>query len=217
MLHLAWEGLPNYKEPFHLTQNLPRHFNFINNLLEHGLKDITITGTCFEYGMKEGCLVETMHCEPANPYATAKNELRKKIEILAQKAAASFKWVRLFYMYGQGQSPKSLFSQLDAALKRNDEVFNMSGGEQERDFLPVDKVVEYLVNIALQNEVEGIINCCSGRGVKVKDLVADYIAGQHKKIHLNLGFYPYTDYEAMCFWGDDSKLKAALNYLKTKD
>src|SRR5882672_8357690 len=60
LLHLAWEGLPNYRSTFHLESNYPRHAAFLKNLVSHGLEDITVTGTCFEYGMQEGCLSEEM-------------------------------------------------------------------------------------------------------------------------------------------------------------
>ena len=46
----------------------------------------------------------------------------------------------------------------------------MSGGEQERDYLPIEKVAEYIVTIALQDNISGIINCCSGKPIKVKQL-----------------------------------------------
>ena len=49
MIHLAWKGLPNYGETFHVTENLPKEFKFIENLLKNGLNDITVSGTCFEY------------------------------------------------------------------------------------------------------------------------------------------------------------------------
>jgi nucleoside-diphosphate-sugar epimerase len=114
-------------------------------------------------------------------------------------------------MYGRGQSENSLFSQLEKALEAGDEVFNMSGGEQERDFLPVEKVAANIVEIALQNKVEGIINCCSGVPVKIKDLVQQYLDERQRSIKLNLGYYPYTDYEPMRFWGDNSKLKSIIN------
>src|SRR4051812_21877733 len=32
MIHLAWEGLPDYKAAFHEKINLPRHFTFIENM-----------------------------------------------------------------------------------------------------------------------------------------------------------------------------------------
>lgn len=210
MIHLAWEGLPNFREAFHIEENLPRHHIFLKNLLQNGLSDLTVTGTCLEYGMKEGCLRENMVGEPGNPYAIAKNELRKKLEQMAKQRGVNFKWARLFYMYGMGQSPKSLISQLDKALEQRESDFNMSGGRQERDFLPVEKVAEYIVLVALQNKVTGIINCCSGKPVTVKQFVLDYLEREGKTINLNLGYYPYNDYEPMRFWGDDRKLKSII-------
>jgi nucleoside-diphosphate-sugar epimerase len=207
MIHLAWEGLPNYKDAFHVEENLPRHLAFLTNLINNGLTNLAVTGTCFEYGMKEGCLNEEILCEPANPYAIAKNELRIQLQQLNNRQTFNFKWIRLFYMYGQGQSVKSLISQLETALDNNDLAFNMSGGEQVRDFLPIEEVAENIVTIALQNKVQGIINCCSGRPVTVKSFVENYLKERNKSIQLNLGFYPYTDYEPMKFWGDNSKLK----------
>lgn len=211
IIHLAWEGLPNYKAAFHVNENLPRHFSFLSNCIEHGLTDVTVTGTCFEYGMQEGCLNEEMDTIPANPYAQAKDELRKKLEQLKETENFHLKWVRLFYMFGKGQSPNSLLSQLDRALLNGDAIFNMSGGEQQRDYLPVEKVAEYIVAIALQNNLNGIINCCSGFPVTVKKFVEKYLEkiGQH--IQLNLGYYPYADYEPMHFWGDNKKLKTIID------
>lgn len=208
VIHLAWEGLPNYRSSFHLTVNLPRHLKFLRNLIHHGTKDITITGTCFEYGMQEGCLNENMPSMPDNPYAIAKNELRKALETLQQENTFSLKWVRPFYMYGRGQNPKSLVPQLESALQKGDAVFNMSGGEQLRDFMPVNEVASHIVKIAMQKDVSGIINIATNKPVTVKQFVLEYIRSKNKQIHLNLGFYPYPDYEPMSFWGDNSKLKS---------
>ena len=154
---------------------MPRHKALLENLIQHGLKDITITGTCLEYGMQEGCLSEDMPAMPSNSYAIAKNELRNYLEELQIQFSFSFKWIRLFYMYGKGQNPNSLLSQLDKALKMVMQVFNMSGGEQTRDYLPVETVAEYIVSIALQKNVEGIINCCSGIQLSVKDFVEEHL------------------------------------------
>ena len=211
LIHLAWEGLPNYKADFHINENLPRHFIFIKNLIDHGLKDITVTGTCFEYGMQEGELSELIEPKPTNSYSIAKDTLRKKIAQLPHQDNINFKWVRLFYMYGSGQSPNSLLSQLDRSLSMNETIFNMSGGEQERDYLPVEEVAANIINIALQQTVTGIINCCSGNPIKVKDFVINYLQTKNKYIQLNLGYYPYVDYEPMSFWGNNKKLKTILN------
>jgi nucleoside-diphosphate-sugar epimerase len=211
VIHLAWEGLPNYKSAFHTEENLPRHFAFIKNLVTNGQKNITITGTCFEYGMQQGCLTESMESLPANYYAIAKDTLRKQLQLLQQQNTFLLKWVRLFYMYGEGQNPNSLLSQLDTALQKGEPVFNMSGGEQVRDYLPVEKVAFNICSIAMQTTVTGIINCCSGNGITVKQFVQNYLAQKNKSITLNLGFYPYADYEPMSFWGDDEKLRTIVD------
>ena len=122
------------------------------------------------------------------------------------------KWVRLFYIYGKGQNPNSLFSQLEKAVANGEPEFNMSKGEQVRDYLPVEKVAENIVRIARQQETTGIVNCCSGEPVTVKSMVEDYLKRNRKTIHLNLGYYPYPDYEPFRFWGDPSKLKTILEH-----
>lgn len=210
LIHLAWQGLPNYKSLFHFEDNLMSQYLFLKNMILNGLKKLVITGTCFEYGIKEGCLSEEMITDPQNPYALAKDTLRKFLFELQKKYEFDCKWIRLFYMYGEGQNPNSLLSQLKNALQKGETVFNMSGGEQERDYLSIEKVAEYLVTIALQNKVSGIINCCSGKPIKVKQFVENYLENNKGEIKLNTGYYPYPDYEGMSFWGDDSKLKKIL-------
>ena len=140
----------------------------------------------------------------------AKDTLRKFLFELQKKHEFDCKWIRLFYMYGQGQNPNALLSQLQTALEKGDTIFNMSGGEQLRDYLPIEKVAEYIVIIALQNKVTGIVNCCSGKPIKVKQLVENYLKNNNLKIELNTGYYSYTTYEPMSFWGDNTKLKNIL-------
>jgi dTDP-6-deoxy-L-talose 4-dehydrogenase (NAD+) len=211
MIHLAWEGLPNYKSSFHREINKPHHLLLLTNLVRNGLKDLTVTGTCFEYGMQEGDLKEDMLSTPANPYASAKDELRKDLEIMQTQYGFSFKWIRLFYIYGKGQNPNSLLSQLDKAIAAGNKSFNMSGGQQVRDYLPVETVAQYIVRIALQQRVTGIINCCSGNPVTVQEFVENYLKKTNQTMHLNLGYYPYPDYEPMRFWGDTGKMQEAIS------
>lgn len=211
IIHLAWEGLPNYNALFHIEENLFRHYFFLKNLVTSGANDITVAGTCFEYGLQEGKLIEELPSLPANSYAIAKDSLRKFLEQLQKNIPFSLKWARLFYMYGECQNPNSLFAQLENALARGDKEFNMSGGRQQRDYLPVEKMAEYIVKIALQKKVHSIINCCSGIPITINQLVADFLEKRKQRIKLNKGFYPYPEHEPMNFWGDDKKLKGIIN------
>jgi dTDP-6-deoxy-L-talose 4-dehydrogenase (NAD+) len=111
------------------------------------------------------------------------------------------KWLRLFYTYGEGQSENSLLRQLQRALDRGDAEFNMSPGDQLRDYLPVGQMADRIVRAGLDLNRSGIFNCCSGQPVSVSTLVEDYIARHGGKIRLNKGYYPYPDYEPHSFWG----------------
>lgn len=206
LIHLAWAGLPNYKSLHHFEQELPIQYKFLQNMVTSGLQSLVVAGTCFEYGMQSGALNESMITLPSNPYGLSKDVLRCQLEYLQKAKPFSLTWARLFYLYGEGQAENSLFPQLRKAVERGDKVFNMSGGEQLRDYLPVTEVAKYLVSLAIGGKNTGIINICSGKPISVRKLVEQWIAENNWKIDLNLGHYPYPDYEPMAFWGDRQKL-----------
>lgn len=210
LLHLAWDGLPNYRSLYHFEHELPRQYNFLNQMVAQGLRSLLVTGTCFEYGMHSGPLAEDEKTWPANPYGFAKDALRQQLEYLKQQSSYSFTWARLFYMYGEGQPETSLLPQLKKAIAQGVQQFNMSGGEQLRDYLPIRDVARYLVILALKQQDIGLINICSGKPQSVRALVEQWLVENNWDIKLNLGHYPYPDYEPMAFWGDRQKLNALL-------
>lgn len=210
LIHLAWGGLPNYRDRHHLDVELPRQECFIGALVKRGLKEVFSVGTCFEYGMQEGALDEQMNPEPDNPYGEAKNALRQSLERLKARYPFALTWARLFYMWGAGQAENSLYPALMAAIDRGDKVFNMSGGEQLRDYLPVETVAELIAILALEHPNAGIVNLCSGSPVSVRALVERWRDERGSNIELNLGYYPYPDYEPMAFWGNRAKLDRLL-------
>ena len=210
LIHLAWDGLPNYKSLHHFETELPRQYNFLKGLVESGLSSMLVTGTCFEYGMQSGGLSEDMLAQPNNPYGYAKNALRQQLQYLQSTQPFKLTWARLFYMYGEGQVASSLYPQLQAAALRGDKVFNMSGGEQLRDYLPVTEVASRIVRLPMVQCEIGIINICSGIPASVRSLVERWIDENNWEIELNLGYYPYPDYEPMAFWGDHYKWKYRL-------
>ena len=211
LIHLAWKGLPNYMMRFHLEENLPAEMRFLRAFAESGKTKIVVTGTCYEYGVVNGCLSEDMPTNPTTVYGVAKDALRRYLSFLAGEYSFSWNWVRLFFLYGEGQSPKSLLPQLEAAIERGDAEFPMSGGEQLRDYLPVETVAEYICRIALQSDVSGVVNCCSGGCVSVRRLVERRVAELGADISLKLGVYGYSVYEAMAFWGDVLRLHEVID------
>lgn len=210
LIHLAWAGLPNYRSLHHVEAELPAQYRFLHGLVEAGLGALVVAGTCFEYGMQSGPLHEDLPTHPENPYGFAKDALRRELEFLKTAKPFALTWARLFYLYGEGQAGTSLLPQLRQAVARGDKAFNMSGGEQLRDYLTVDAAADLLVSLALARRDAGAVNVCSGRPVSVRRLVEGWIRDNGWTIDLNLGHYPYPDYEPMAFWGERRKLDHIL-------
>ncbi len=191
LFHLAWSGLPNYRSLFHYEENLPASYQFIKSLVEQGLRQVLVTGTCLEYGMRAGCLHESMTTDPVVPYALAKDVLRKYLQFLQRELPFVLQWARIFYVYGEGQNSRSLLAQLDKAIDRGEESFDMSAGEQLRDYLSVDEVAMRIVDLAEHCEADGIFNVCSGQPVSIRRLVEIHLKRRRASMELNLGCYPY--------------------------
>lgn len=210
LVHLAWPGLPNYQGLFHLERNLMADYAFIKRAVAAGVGQVQVAGTCFEYGLRNGALDEALGCQPANPYGLAKHSLRLFLESLARQQPFNLQWVRLFYLFGEGQNPGSLLAALDRAIDQGQPHFDMSGGEQLRDYLAIESASTYLADLLGQRDFSGVVNCCSGQPISVRKLVEARIAERNATLALNLGHYPYPAHEPMAFWGDARKLQALL-------
>jgi len=210
LIHLAWNGLPNYRSLHHFDRELPSQYAFLRRWIESGLAACLVTGTCFEYGNQSGALAEDLPARPTNPYGFAKDALRQQLAYLRGQRPFRLTWARLFYLWGDGQASSSLWSQLKQAVAQRQAEFPMSGGEQLRDYLPVTRVAAYVVDLALSDVDPGIVNICSGVPTSVRSLVERWIAENGWPIVPALGRFPYPDYEPMAFWGDARKLHALV-------
>lgn len=209
-VHLAWPGLPNFQKSFHLTDNLPAEIHLFQQLVDWGVSHFQVAGSCLEYGLQSGPLEEDGPTFPTTPYGAAKDFLRKTLQLIQAEKPFVLQWMRLFYMYGEGQSERSLLSQLDRAIDDGDPVFNMSEGSQLRDYLPITEIARRFALLASRPDVEGVINCCSGQPVSVIDLVRSVVEQRGSTIELNRGYYGRPDYEAMAFWGVPGRISAVL-------
>ncbi|MHA3738375.1 NAD-dependent epimerase/dehydratase family protein [Pseudomonas sp. Eth.TT006] len=210
LAHLAWPGLPNYRALFHFEHNLMADYRFIKSAVEAGVPQVLVTGTCFEYGMQSGPLGEQHAAQPANPYGLAKHTLHLFLQNLQQEHPFILQWARLFYLHGEGQNPNSLLAALDRAIDAGESAFNMSAGEQLRDFLAIESAAGYLAAIVQKRDFNGVINCASGEPVSVRALVERRLRERGAALNLNLGHYPYPTHEPMAFWAQTERLQQLL-------
>ena len=210
LIDLAWDYLDNFQSPLHLTEVLPLHIKFYDRVLEMGLKNISSLGTCLEYGVREGELEESAPSDPQITYAIAKDCLRRYLEYKKTKINFNFNWIRLFYIFGDGQPERTLYRQLKKAVEDNQEVFDMSSGLQKRDYLHVSVVAQKIAQVALSDKSCGIINCSSGNPITVLSFVNDRLHELGSSLKLNLGKYEIPKHEAFEFWGSVEKFNSLI-------
>ena len=123
--------------------------------------------------------------------------------------------VRPFIVYGPLQDGRMFIPQIMEAHVNNKD-FNMTKGEQTRDFIYVEDVCDAFIKLIGSKKVIGkIINICSGKEVKMVDvaLLSNKLWGG--KIKINFGAVPYRDNELWSFSGDFSLAKDLLNWSPT--
>lgn len=186
IIHLAWTGIPDYTNPAQYN-NIAWQIAFLRRAVAHGITNITIAGTCLE-------TVETLI-----PYSLAKLALRA----LAFELLPDIKWVRLWYLYGEGQSEESLLGRLRRAKRNNLKTLSVINGE--RDFREVTLAAKDICNVAMQTKKTGIFDSCSGEAEPVISFCRRM--NQSGSIDFTLD-YPTPYYEPYSFCGDPTRLQS---------
>ena len=208
LLHLAWGGLPNYLDNYHVEVELPIQSKFLSKVVASGLPKLVVTGTCYEYGLTSGALVESQETNPNTPYGVAKDRLRKSLSDLMSEFKFELTWARIFYPYGDGQSEVSIYSQLRASMLNGDQHFKMGSGKQVLDFISVEKVASTLVSLSTRCAGVGVVNIGSGEPQSVLDFVKSQIRALGAQIEPLVGALPDRNFESQAFWADSSKLSS---------
>jgi len=171
-------------------------------------------GSCSEYGASlanEIFFTEAQPLRPESVYGGAKAAAEFYGNTLARWLGVAFVTLRLFGVFGVGEGPQRLIPYLINRLQVNEPV-DLTPGEQVRDFLYVDDVVEAFIVAAQDNGLTPYTayNVCSGKPVRIREigtLVADVM--QKPRSLLQWGKRPYRRDEAMWIVGDNRRFTHA--------
>jgi UDP-glucose 4-epimerase len=121
--------------------------------------------------------------------------------------------LRPFIVYGPGQRDGMMLPALLKTLAQGQE-FALTPGEQTRDFVYVDDVVDALIAAAVRNGAAGeVFNVCSGEERRIRDVaeLAVRIAGASPS-RLKIGALPYRENEVWRLVGSNRKARALLGW-----
>lgn len=205
LLHLAWrDGFVHYSNAH--IDDLPKHYKFIKKMVEAGLKRVAVMGSMHEIGFFEGSINEDTPCHPITPYGISKNALRDLTKMLADKNSTTFQWLRGYYIVGNTRYGSSIFSKIVAAAEDGKTEFPFTLGQNQYDFIDYPDFCEQVAAATAQDEVDGIINICSGYPEKLADRVERFIKENGFTIKLQYGAFPDRPYDSKAIWGNNDKI-----------
>ena len=210
LLHLAWrDGFIHYSNAH--IDDLPKHFAFIKQMAEEGVKQIAVMGSMHEIGFFEGSINENTPCHPTTPYGIGKNALRELTEMVCRQKNIIFQWLRGYYIVGNSKYGNSIFSKITAAVEEGKTEFPFTLGQNQYDFIDYPDFCTQVAAAASQKKEQGIINICSGRPEKLADRVERFIRENNYNIKLQYGAFPDRPYDSKAIWGDNKKIRRILN------
>ncbi len=107
---------------------------------------------------------------PINAYAKAKIDAEKLILKSGARVIKNTIILRLFNVYGKGQNPKNLISEIDHKLKINKKKINLKNIYNKRDYIFIDDVINAIKISLFSRNIYGIFNVSSGRSLSVKKI-----------------------------------------------
>ena len=122
---------------------------------------------------------------PSSPYGASKLEMEKKINdsTLTNKIYATV--LRLFNVYGYGQSPEyaGVITQFKEKMNNNSPLTIYGDGSAVRDFVHIDDVTDAII-LGMKSSKHSTYNIASGTSTSIIDLAKIMITLSNKEIQI---------------------------------
>lgn len=205
VIHLAAVGVSpqkaTWKEAFQV--NAIDSVLFVENAVKAGVRRVIACGSCFEYGAsgeRYEYIPVNAPLEPLNIYGASKAAATIALTALARNLKFSLTILRPFHVFGEGQASINLWPSLKAAAL-NGEDFEISPGEQIRDYMKVEDVAAcFVTELERTAYVRPVIkNIGSGTPITLSSF-CEYWWGQWSAVgQLKIGAKKYRENEIMRF------------------
>jgi nucleoside-diphosphate-sugar epimerase len=202
-VHLAAAGVDlrsGWQECFRV--NVSESLDLWIKAARAGVGQFLIAGSCFEYGRsgeRYDFIPPDAPLEPVTAYGASKAAASIAALGLAAELDLKLSVVRPFHIYGEGEGEGRFWPSLRrAALAGQD--FDMTAGEQLRDFAPVNMIAKGLLRACAHRVKPGIPvvrNLGTGQPQSLRDFAEEWWNRWGATGQLRLGVKPYRRGEVM--------------------
>ncbi|MBD3322820.1 MAG: NAD-dependent epimerase/dehydratase family protein [Chitinivibrionales bacterium] len=193
-----------------MDSNIYTTFLLLETARAHSAK-VLFPSTALVYGDKKAPFTEDMSSDPGVFYALSKHMSEELIRFYHKKYKIPYNIFRIGILYGPGQHNAMFIPSLITKLL-DGEQFDMTKGEQVRDFVYIDDFMRLLQRAMTKKDISGMFNVGTGNAPLMKDvaLIAEELTGIKGKI--NLGGLSYREHEVWEYCLDITKTKNTFGW-----
>lgn len=179
------------------------------------IKHVILMGTTEEYGTAVAPFYETIQELPNSAYGLSKLAATRLALLFYTQYKVPVTIMRPSITYGPGQGTEMFLPALITGLLSGN-PFAMSPGQQVRDFLYIDDLIEALVVCGEELKLCGeIVNVASGISLQLKEVAEKVSEILQKEDALQVGAIPYRGFEIMNYSISIDKIKKLSSWRPT--
>jgi len=171
---------------------------------------LVLLGSAEEYGAEPGPWEAGQRERPSSPYGLSKAAAALVAEVASRTFGVRVVTGRPSVLYGPGQRGSQFIPGLIAACLAG-QRFAMTLGEQTRDFLYIDDLIDGLLALGVCEQAGQVFHLCTGSSVTVASValrVRELVGGGS----IDLGALPYRPAEAMAQEMSPAATREALGW-----
>jgi nucleoside-diphosphate-sugar epimerase len=196
IIHTATFYGKDHENPlFMYNSNLNSPFILLNKAILHGCQLFINTDTVLD--------------RHVNTYSLTKHQFREWLFL--RKNEIKVINMQLEHFYGNGASNTNFITNMINRLKNNEPQIDLTKGEQQRDFIYIDDVVNaYLIIVKKQNLVSSTFTTfqvCNNQLISIKELLIQLKELTKSNTKLNFGAIQYRENEMMFSTTNNSTLR----------
>jgi len=201
------------------TTNLIGLLNILQTIVSLGYRmPLILAGTAEEYGDRPVPFREDVQEKPVSPYSFSKVASTYLARTFYSAYSLPIVILRPTIAYGPNQKGDMFIPSLIRALSSGNE-FKMTKGEQTRDFIFIDDLIEayLLAGLSAEKLAGETINIGYGHPHKLKEVAKKIGELMGKPDKIMYGASPYRIGEVMQYFVDNSKAKRMLGWKPRTD
>jgi len=168
-------------------------------------------GSCFEYGGGSG-LREDRLPAPRTEYGVSKVAGWVLAQTFSRTHGLPLTSVRPFTVYGPAEAERRLVPYVVRQALAGEPI-ELTGGDQQRDFVFVDDAVDAFVRAAQCPEAVGrTFNVCTGAPVSVREIVSTVVELTGSESETSYGALAYRDTDVTVLSGDPTAAESVLGW-----